>query len=284
MPRKFQNAKKGNVGPTKPIIPLRLKRNMMVALDDKESIIEDIFNGLTRNDGRVKNKNSDKHLKEITEKYIRNFYGDKSKFKPHYLDKDNKVIGEQLAKDIVDAYENGEAKRFGSGAGIDAEGTEINIWIMKNVPGYDNDYIYITAYVASEIIDYVPATTGKEVFANKLEDNTSIIGNGAFVIPLRCETASNIDDMYIDIEDLIDISIKKPVCSKKISSCFDNEDKEYKGILVTQDVYEALKPGGSIAEKIKKKFGYDLILEKSRGQLSKEIKEKGYLKLASISW
>ena len=167
--------------------------------------------------------------------------------------------------------------------------TEINIWVFRTgLPEeFDKNTIYITAHVSREDMENfnIPATTGREVFATQLEDGTEAVGNGGMTIRLSSHTANNETAMKTELAKMIDISLTTPGCDRKIASCWDDKEKEYKGIIVTPEIYKQLQKGGSIYEHAKREYGGVLLHTcKSSGPVPKELKERGFIKLSSISW
>jgi hypothetical protein len=130
----------------------------------------------------------------------------------------------------------------------------------------------------------IPATTGKEVFAHRLEDGTEEHGNGGMTIRLSSNTANNDAAMSSELCKMIDISLSTQGCERKIASCWDDNEKDFKGILVTPSIYEKLQKGGSIYKHIFAQYGIKLHTCKSSGRVPKSIEARGFIKLASISW
>ena len=268
-----------------PIIPIgiAIDRTRFPTTNNRNDILECVEYAFATGNGLL-NKNSEYELEEVKRKVLN---GDRRKKKNHYLDINSRTRGERPAREITAAYDNGIARDFGSGCGIDSEATEVNIWIMRNIPGYDRDILYVTAHVTREEgIENcdIPITTGNEVFAHRLEDGTEEQGNGGMVIRLSCQSANNENSMCDELFKMIEISLSTTGCERRIASCWDDGDKEFKGILVTPEIYNKLQVNGSIFNYIQDIFNVELRTCKSRGRVSRYVEERGLIRLASISW
>jgi hypothetical protein len=164
--------------------------------------------------------------------------------------------------------------------------------VIDNIPkksqtSYDvyKNILYITATSKKNLNenDLIPQTTKREVFAHRLEDGTTEIGNGGLTILLSPETASSIEIMKEELCDIVEISLAKKGRTRKITSCYDENDKEFKGIIVSPRVLNEIEKG-IIFNEIKDKFNVSLTIQKSNGKIQNVLKEKKYIKLASISW
>ena len=266
-----------------PIVPIRIQidRNKYPT-NDRSHLLMCIRESFTTSSG-ISNKNSESAYKEVRQKAMTS----NSKFlNAHYIDpkKEHQVI---RIRNVIDSYIHSIARDFGSGGGIDSESTQIKYWIAKKgVIGVDPNVMYITAHVIREDMDAfnIPATTGKEVFAHRLEDGSEEHGNGGMTIRLSSHTANNDAVMSSELCKMIDISLSTQGCERKIASCWDDNEKEFKGILVTPSIYEKLQKGGSIYKHIFAQYGIKLHTCKSSGRVSKSIESRGFIKLASISW
>jgi hypothetical protein len=285
IPTKANNISKTRLTNLEPIVPIKIVRNREISVtNDREKILQDVVNAFAT--GRFQNKNSQEIFNNIQEKFLRAYTENKKNLRTRGLDDSKKTRNNEKARQITDAFEQGIQRGFGSGCGASDGSTddEINIWFPKNIEGFDMNVIYITANVLnSKKVDFIPETTKREVFAHKLEDDTVVVGNGGFVILLSPETSINITTMFNELRYMIELS-KTAFSSKRISSCFDVQDKEFKGILVNSEVLNSLEKGGRIFKDIKDSYGVTLSIKKSRGPIKKEIKERGLIRLESISW
>jgi hypothetical protein len=278
-----------------PIIPLKIARSNQI--NTREQILADINNAL-QNTTRVQNKNSQPKFDEISKKIIATYATEEMKknFEIHYFKKENKLANYAKAMEIKTAFDNGQAKTFGSACGIDAEGLKIKVWVPVNIDNFDMNTIYITATVTPTEEDIIAAqrnkitkTTKKEVFAHHFvhqeENATKVVSNGGLTINLTPKTANDPEEMCQQLMSLIGLSLQIENASKQITSAWDAESKEYKGIIVSQEVLTALSKGGFIYERVKACYGgLTLKCLKTRGKVAKALQEQGLLKLASIAW
>ena len=290
IPSKAKNIAPGRFSKNEPIVPIRITRDRTrFPTNDRSHVIADVIDAFT-NGVRLDNKNSDRVLDEVRCKLMAAFRQDKSRIKVGYLEEGKKTRNEILASKLQSAFQRGEPEMFGSGCGIDFQGLEINIWFPKSITGFSTEEFYVTAHVVKECldVDMVPTTTKREVFAHRLEDSTEVVANGGFVIPLSHETADNVAAMLSELDEFIETCIlrtaKQKPCQRSVSSCWDDLSKEFKGILVTPTVLRALEKDGSIWRQMQIRFNVTLSIQKSKGPTPKVVKEKGYIKLASISW
>ena len=128
----------------------------------------------------------------------------------------------------------------------------------------------------------IPKTTLKEVFAHNLENGTSIVSNGGFVIHLPSDTYRNVELMHEYIVRFVQLSIEFPD-TRCISSQWDKNLREFKGIIMDANVKNALLPGGVIFRDVFE-LGFNLHLTESDGPVQKVITSSGCFKYASISW
>jgi hypothetical protein len=285
IPNKANNISKTRLSNLEPIVPIKIIRNRNISVtNDREKLLQDVVNAFET--GRVQNKNSSEVFNKIQEKVLRAYRENKTNLRTRGLDDTKKTRNIEKARQITDAFEMGIPRGFGSGCGASDGSTDdqINIWFPKHIEGFDMNTIYITANILkAEQVDLIPQTTKREVFAHKLEDDTEVVGNGGFVILLSPETAINVTAMYNELQYMIELS-KTSFSSKRVSSCFDVQDKEFKGILVNSEVLNALEKGGRILKDVKDRHGVTLTIKKSRGPIKKEIKDRGLIRLESISW
>lgn len=129
----------------------------------------------------------------------------------------------------------------------------------------------------------IPGTTGREVFAHSLEDGTEVISNGGFVIHLPSDTYRDVTLMQTYIMKFSELTLQFPE-SRSVTSQWDRNSKEFKGIIVKADVKQALLPGGIIYEEVKNKFGFNITLTETTGPVNKLIVKDGCSKYASICW
>jgi hypothetical protein len=84
---------------------------------------------------------------------------------------------------------------------------------------------------------------------------------------------------------MIEIYSKNP--SKSSNGVHSNQDattKENVGIYVTKEVLDSLQKNGRIFNTIKEKFNLKLKVSKTQGRIPNYIKDKGLMRLMSITW
>ena len=280
-----------------PIVPIRYTRNRAkYPSNSRSDLIEDFKEALET--GRVVDKNTEVVTEEFKRKFMVEYaryknrqVGDRSNLQTWGLDDAKKTRNAVVGNKIRTAHENGKTDRLGSGCGIDAEGEEITLWYPKHIAGFDTEEVYVCSHVDIKLFGVIPPiahTTGREVFAYRLEDGEEEVSNGGLSLPLSAETADHVSDMQSELVEFIQLWADRTAggrpCGRCVSSCWDAQSKEFKGIVLTPTVLKALERNGSIWSHVKAKFQVELVLKKSKGPVPKVVKEKGYLKLASISW
>ena len=266
-----------------PIVPIRIRINRTAfATNDRRDILNAVKHAFSTGEG-LQNKNSAAAFEEVRHKVLTN---ESRHLNCHYLCL-RKHHNEIRAHELLDAHERSVARDFGSGGGQSSvEGNEVKIWVPKNVPGFDPNVAYVSAHVQREDMGdyYIPATTGLEVFAHRLEDGTVEEGNGGMTIRLSSHTARNEAAMQEELCRMIDISRSTEGCERRIASCWDDNEQEFKGILVSTEIYNQLQKGGAIYQHIRQRYQRELHTCKTSGRTPKELAAKGFIKLASISW
>ena len=131
----------------------------------------------------------------------------------------------------------------------------------------------------------IPRTTGLETFSTQQEDGSVVIGNGAYSIPLAVETSHDAILMQRCLGDLIrtsqiEDSLQRPKC---VTSNHDGVS-EWKGIIVTVGIMQALQRGGAIYEHIKREHDVTLKITKALGRELKSLKNMGNARLTKIEW
>jgi len=286
MPSKARNLVKERIIGTRPIIPIKITCNF-TRLPKRDIILSTIHNALNTNT-YIQNNNTESDFNEVIEKFNRAYNTSKKNLKIGYLDKNTKTRGQMLADKLKNAFTENEAIYFGSSCGIDSEGLEINIWIPKNVDNINANEVYVTAGIKDLewSDDQIPITTRLEIFAfgHTLEDGSEVVGNGTFAIPLKYQSTFDISVMISELKEFIDISKDREGCSRRISSSWDEANKEFNGIVVTLPVLRALETGGIIQSEIMQLYGLTLRIAKAKGRVPNILKEKRCVRLTSISW
>lgn len=286
IPKKANNLTTKMVSITNPIIPIAIKRDRHQFPSNNESEIKkDVYDAFLNHPERILNKNRNIILEEIREKYLSTWNENKSKLSANYLAKGKKTRGKDKALLIKNAFENNEAKYFGSGGGIDSEGTEIKIWVNKDIDELDTEIFYISAatkHIDNQLDERIPNTTKREVFAHRLEDGSEINCNGGMPKLLSPSTATDWRAMCDELSDFVEVSRDKAYFPGVIS-LGTNEEGQPNGIIVTDKVLKELSNGGRIF-KIIRSMGATLKVTKSRGPIPKALKDANMIKLASITW
>ena len=287
MPRKAKNLTDARIKETKPIIPIEITRNRDISRTNNEKDIKaDVFDALFNHPERIRNKNPINHFEEVIAKY-RQLYGKNTGgIHAFYLDTKKKTRGRDKAVALLNAFNTGIPKEFGSGCGHSSDGLQVNIWVNKNVVGHDTEKFYVTSVV--EIHDdersnfNIPNTTKREVFYHQLEDKTTIECNGGMPKLLSPETAEDWVTMCDQLSDFVEVS-RDTAYYKGIISLGTDNNGEPKGILVTHQVLKELKKGGNIYKFIAR-MGAELSVERSRGRVPKSIEGTDFIKLSAIKW
>ena len=298
-PSRAQNITDERILHNGPISPLCFTRNRIkYPSNDRIDLIEDFKDALET--GRVVNKNTEEVFDVVREKFMKEYTrdqtrqrGDRSNLQAWGLDDSKKSRNAAVGNRIRTAHQNGTTDRLGSGCGIDADGEEITLWYPKNIAGFDTEEVYVCSHVKLALLggdepSEVPRTNRREVFAHLLENGEEEVSNGGLTISLSAETADHVSDMQSELVELIQLWADRTAggrpCGRCVSSNWDAQSKEFKGIVLTSTVLKSLERNGSIWSHVKARFQVELVLKKPPGKLSKADKEKGYLKLASISW
>lgn len=292
MPRRANNLAERKEKKHKPIIPIAIDVSECI-VNDSKTIKEFVMRVFSCSGcDKVTNKNPTDVFEQVRQKIVN---ADIRKLKCYYLATTKNTRNETHAQKMELAFQQGIAREFGSGCGIDSNATEVNIWVNKSngksgIPGAFNNSktLYITAHVTKtedELSEYyIPPTTGREVFANRLEDGTEETGNGGMTIHLSSHAANDYMVMCSELCKMVEISLQTHGCERKITSCWDSNNKEFKGVLVTPEIYTQLQKNGDLYKYVVENYGLELRICKSSGRVPKSIEARGFLKLASISW
>ena len=177
----------------------------------------------------------------------------------------------------------------------EVDGLQINVWRCNT-----NQYSQSHGFHRGDLIMHtrtrvsspqqqlhvrIPHTTGLETFSTQQEDGSVVIGNGGYSIPLAVETSFNAILMQRNLCDLIctsqiEDSLERPKC---VTSNHDGVS-DWKGIIVTVGILEALQRGGAIYEYVKREHGVTLKITKMLGRELKTMKNSGNVRLTKIEW
>ena len=184
----------------------------------------------------------------------------------------------------------------------EADGLQINVWRCNT-----NQYSQSHGFHRGDLIMHtrtrvsspqqqlhvrIPHTTGLETFSTHQEDGTGVVSNGGYSIPLAVETSHNAVLMQTNLCDLIrtsqiEDSLERPKC---VTSNHEGGGhaihgvSEWKGIIVTLEIMQALQRGGAIYEYVKREHGATLKITKALGREIKSLKNSGNTRLTKIEW
>jgi hypothetical protein len=180
----------------------------------------------------------------------------------------------------------------------EVDGLQINVWRCNT-----NQYSQSHGFHRGDLIMHtrtrvsspqqqlhvrIPHTTGLETFSTQQEDGTVVVGNGGYSIPLAVETSYNAILMQTNLCDLIrtsqiEDSLERPKCVTSNHGVI-NGVSEWKGIIVTLEIMQALQRGGAIYEYVKREHGVTLKITKVLGRELKALKNSGNARLTKIEW
>ena len=131
-------------------------------------------------------------------------------------------------------------------------------------------------------------TTKEEVFSNHTDPTETSRCNGQFLMPFDfpSETAADIALMSQYLLQCIEPTYKNLRAIRKVS--FDSTE-QFKGILLTSPVEQALSKGGSIYEQVRSTYKIALKLKKYKGKQAKRVQDYleinvGLVRYESIDW
>ena len=133
----------------------------------------------------------------------------------------------------------------------------------------------------------IPITTKLEAFTRKEEDGGIVIGNGSYNINAPIETSQNKTTMKEYISNIIMLYRSEIVNGMSLPnyiSSNQDENGNYKGILVSQQVLVALEKYGSIYNHIHSTFGMTLKIKRVAGRIPEELRQTGLTRLSKIEW
>ena len=282
----------------------------------KDSVIA-AFKDITGTVGTsVINYNSVDQFREICEKVDTTDYKDfqvRTIVKKKAADAKKKSY-EKVPEKLYIAIHEKKPMSLGTASGVDAEGKKIVIYKFgEDFPeyGFKKNEVFVDMRITTclefdsrasleeqarvQLKKRIPKTTGREIFSHKLETGETILTNGGMLLGLKPETHCNMELMKQGLRELIQLSLqpRPDTCgvmySRRINSVI-NESGESTGITMTQEIYDAVKPGGRVFCEIREEFGVDLVLKKGRGNLGDYRLGKksdlyfGLIKFAEISW
>lgn len=281
IPRRANNIKGAGVVSTRePVIIMKIDRN---EITEPSRIEDDVIAAFNNNN--VENYNTP-HAKAVIHAVINNPV---TRFVTRHLDKDNETYMEQnIPKKIRKSLFNRTPFHGVNGCGFNsASPLQVIIWVVElDIDGLRRHDVYIDCFVPSDApVRDVPITTKREVFAHRLEDECTIVSNGSFEICLDPSTADSVPAMLKDLKEIVNMSMNcRLKTSNSVGSNQDETTGDKVGIYVTMEVLASLEKNGHIYETIYCETGFMLKLCKARGGVPKVLKDKGMIRLASITW
>lgn len=258
----------------------------------------------------VINYNSVDQYREICEKVDTTDYSNfqvRTIVKKKSTDTKNKSY-EKIPGKLYTAIHENKPLALGTAGGIDAEGKKIVIYKFgEDFPeyGFKKNDVFVDMRITTclefdsqasleeqqlvQLKKLIPKTTGCEIFSHKLETGVTVLVNGGTLLGLEPETHCNVDLMHKGLRQIIQLSLGAGgggvICPRRINSVI-NDGGESTGILMTQEVYDATKPGGSVFLEIKAEFNVDLVLKKGKNIRYKlaGVCVSSFIKFIEISW
>lgn len=238
-----------------PLIPVKINADMR---EGKHMKIEQLRQ-LKRifRDGLIEDFNDEKD-KERTKEIIEGLPEEYSIFKKHCA---KRMIKDNSAATIWQAFNTQTASHLGTSCDIaigiigvyvahrDFPGTGIvcgDVFIFRQKPNLE----------WNESWDMIPPTTKRELFCRVTETGQMIPSNGQCSEDLDPRTSVSVDLMKSAIMSRMERSFQEVeglIISRSITS-HRGDDSSWNGIYVTQEVFEALNPGGVIYEETKAIF------------------------------
>lgn len=189
------------------------------------------------------------------------------------------------------------------GCGFDsAEELQVNVWLcntnqFSQSHGFHRGDLIVQTRTRvpnaqQQLHARIPGTSGLETFSTQQEDGSIVVGNGAYTIQLAVETSHDAALMQQNLCDLIhesriEDSLQRPKCVTSnhggVHAAHDGVS-EWKGIIVTVGIMQALQRGGAIYEYIKREHGATLKITKALGRELKSLKNMGNARLTKIEW
>jgi hypothetical protein len=319
LPTKAKNIVKENktvkirVGGQKPIIPLQFI--------EKDGILNEYFGNKLDKNGNPKLETTHKIQADLITAFK---VMDIDKFIDNNNESDTKKIWEKL-RDVKDIDGNGKfpivvktlcpgfttykrvpANLYNSFTNgvitpIGSETNCISVYIFgtndyKDSYGFKKNDIFINVTVEADEKDvyssrmrtnYVPKTSGKEVFSYRLPTKEKIDMNGAMLTVLTTDTMIDVDKMKTALKTLVSRSLDEPndtgLVFRRSINALENQTLEDAGIYVIEEIYNALMVGGEIYNELLDEFKVELKLVRDPCQTS-TVDAIDVVKLLEISW
>jgi hypothetical protein len=268
-----------------PIIPIYMRELSFPDKNDPNSCLPDVIIALRSQ--QCENGNSP----NVTQRVIHFLDGQVSGVVNRDLSK--KTYEKLIPKIKKSMHQNIPFNDLTSGSGIDTN----KLTIFKSTSNDDirkGFYLFCLiprlaeeVAVANPLKKMMPKTNGREIFGYTTEIGTFNKSNGTCGVSLRPETATDISEMSDSIRECIRMSLEPSsalIHSMSISSNFSVEEGGWNGIYISENVYKALIPGGTIYNDIKREFSIKIKIAKVRGRQTKKYPIGCSVRIAQISW
>jgi hypothetical protein len=173
---------------------------------------------------------------------------------------------------------------------------EMNIWVFNTEAyaalGFPKGTVVLHGRTKAASADEIqkraiPKTTKMEAFTIQHEDGEIIVGNGAYAIHAPIDTWHNPAKMQEYVENMVRLSRIQLEGGQAMPRCITSnqvEGSNWKGIIVTEEVLQALEKNGVIYNYILRNYGDKLKVNRTSGKTPEHLKEAGQLRLAKIQW
>jgi hypothetical protein len=268
----------------------------------KDSVIAAVRDNNRMAGTSVINYNSEEQYREIQEKIDNTDYG---LFYVRVVKRGGTYHKAGVPAKLHSAISERKPISLGSSVGIDAAGTKIVIYKFGedySEFGFKKNDVFVDMRIATgapmssyseELKKRIPITTKREIFRHTMETGREVAMNGAMMLGLNVETHRNVTMMRRCLTQLIQLSLQEHgdeddrviIYPRRINSVI-NEAGESAGIWMTQEVYDAVKPGGQVFNELREEFGIDLVLKMRKNDNFKTGLDTyiGKIKFLEISW
>lgn len=274
-----------------PIIPIYIPKLSLFKKQDPIDCLPEVLLTLRnslRNSQQCENGNSP----NVTRRLI-DFLDNEKRLKVGTRDLSKNTYEKLIPKIKKSMHQNIPFNDLTSGIGID---TNTLIIFCAESNGHIRKGFYLFCLiprlaeevaVANPLKKMMPKTNGREIFGYTTETGTFNKSNGTCGVSLRPETAINISEMSDSIRECIRMSLEPSsalIHSRSISSNFSVEEGGWNGIYISENVYKALIPGGTIYNDIEREFSIKIKIAKVRGRQTKKYPIGCSVRIAQISW
>lgn len=291
--------------------------------DEIKKMVLDHFHGKKQQDCR--NLNGREKYQVIQEKIVTEFVQEGEDYSnPHFSMRiakvktagrglDGKGTYHLLPEKYRDAFDRQTVPSLPSACSPECDGTDVRLFVfgdeLDNYHEFERGDVFLDIRISISDCDgdggdgggdgekystaelkRIPTTTRHEIFGHALETGETIFTNGVHG-GLDPETHCNVELMHKGLRQCIQLSLGGGgggcgvIYPRRISSVL-NSDHESTGILMTQEVYDATKPGGRVFLEIKAEFNVDLVLKKGKNIRYRiaDVYVSSLIKFIEISW